>query len=102
MTVRPYAGISLKPAPANISPIAWHSAVLVHVVADSAGARRTLHCITLGYGQSYNRRDDYHHEGVAQQVIAPFDLPDLDAGRALLDGDPLYKSGVYKDVLYHR
>ena len=30
------------------------------------------------------------------------DIPNLDAGRTLLDGDPFYKSGIYKDVLYHR
>jgi len=30
------------------------------------------------------------------------DLPDLDAGRALLEGDPFYQSGVYKDILFRR
>ncbi len=30
------------------------------------------------------------------------DVPDLDAGRALLDGDPFHKAGIYKDVMYHR
>ena len=30
------------------------------------------------------------------------DVPELDTGRALLEGDPFYKSGIYKDVLFHR
>ncbi|MCZ6638255.1 MAG: YciI family protein [Alphaproteobacteria bacterium] len=30
------------------------------------------------------------------------DVPDLDAGRELLEGDPFYKSGIYKDVAFHR
>ena len=30
------------------------------------------------------------------------DLPDLDAGRALLEGDPLYRSGVYRDKMFRR
>lgn len=30
------------------------------------------------------------------------DLPDLDAGRKLLDGDPFFKSGIYKDVMFKR
>lgn len=30
------------------------------------------------------------------------DLPDLDAGRALMEGDPFFKSGIYKDVMFHR
>jgi uncharacterized protein YciI len=30
------------------------------------------------------------------------DLPDLETGRELLHGDPFYKSGLYKDVTYHR
>ncbi len=29
------------------------------------------------------------------------DLPDLDAGRELLAGDPFYKSGLYQDVMFH-
>ncbi len=29
-------------------------------------------------------------------------VPDLDAGRELLEGDPFHKAGVYKDVEYHR
>ena len=29
------------------------------------------------------------------------DVPDLDAGRSLLEGDPFYKSGLYKDVMFH-
>ena len=34
--------------------------------------------------------------------IMLLDLPDLDAGRELLEGDPFYKSGVYQDVMFHR
>ena len=30
------------------------------------------------------------------------DVPDLEAGRALLESDPFYKSGIYKDVMFHR
>jgi len=30
------------------------------------------------------------------------DVPDLDAGRALLADEPFYKSGLYGDVLFHR
>ncbi len=30
------------------------------------------------------------------------DVPDLDAGSELLKGDPFYKSGIYKEVTYHR
>lgn len=30
------------------------------------------------------------------------DVPDLDAGRALLDGDPFYRAGIYADVSFHR
>ena len=30
------------------------------------------------------------------------DVPDLDAGRALLEGDPLYRSGVHKDTMFRR
>jgi len=30
------------------------------------------------------------------------DVPDLDAGRALLEGDPLYRSGVHKDKMFRR
>ena len=30
------------------------------------------------------------------------DVPDLDAGRRLLEVDPFYKSGLYKDVMFHR
>ncbi len=30
------------------------------------------------------------------------DLPDLDAGRELLAGDPFHKSGLYQDVMFHR
>lgn len=30
------------------------------------------------------------------------DVPDLDAGRSFLEGDPFYKSGLYKDVMFHR
>jgi uncharacterized protein YciI len=30
------------------------------------------------------------------------DLPNLDAGRELLDGDPFYKSGIYKDIMFKR
>jgi uncharacterized protein YciI len=30
------------------------------------------------------------------------DVPDLDAGRDFLKGEPFHKSGVYKDVTFHR
>ncbi len=30
------------------------------------------------------------------------DLPDLDAGRELLHGDPFYQSGIYQEVTFHR
>jgi uncharacterized protein YciI len=30
------------------------------------------------------------------------DVPDLDAGRALLEGDPFYKAGIYRDTMFHR
>ena len=30
------------------------------------------------------------------------DVPDLDAGRELLAGDPFYKAGIYQDVMFQR
>lgn len=34
--------------------------------------------------------------------IRLLDVPDLDAGRELLEGDPFYKAGLYQDVMFHR
>ena len=34
--------------------------------------------------------------------IMLLDVPNLDAGRELLEGDPFRKAGVYKEVAYHR
>ena len=34
--------------------------------------------------------------------ILLLDVPDLDTGRELLEGDPFRKAGIYKDVTYHR
>ena len=43
-------------------------------------------------------------EDGAQSVgsIWLLDVPDLDAGRALVEGDPFYSAGLYKDVMFHR
>lgn len=30
------------------------------------------------------------------------DIPNLDAGRKFLEGDPFYESGLYRDVVFHR
>lgn len=44
--------------------------------------------------------DDAGTESIGSILL--LDVPDLDAGRELLEGDPFHKAGVYKDVEYHR
>ncbi len=44
--------------------------------------------------------DDAGTESIGSILL--LDVPDLDAGRELLEGDPFRKAGVYKDVEYHR
>ena len=44
--------------------------------------------------------DDAGTESIGSILL--LDVPDLEAGRELLEGDPFHKAGVYKDVEYHR
>ena len=44
--------------------------------------------------------DDDGTESVGSLLL--LDVPDLEAGRALLEGDPFHRSGIYRDAAFHR
>ncbi len=57
-----------------------------------------------GHGHTIMMRGPLLDDAGAAPVgsIWLLDVPDLDAGREVLEGDPFYKSGIYKDATYHR
>jgi len=57
-----------------------------------------------GHGDSIMVRGPLLDDTGAEPVgsVWLLDVPDLDAGRALLEGDPLYRSGVHKDTMFRR